>query len=511
MPRRPLVPRRRALGAAALALGVLLASCAPAPTAGPPLAVRHGGGSPGDDAPADTAGKGPDASATPPAWSDGLSRITDESAFGTCDYLTTPLPEGVHRSCLSFPPAGPLAADAEKLDAVLLSTDTADTSKPPLLLAAGADRSFDAVADAWSRGLADGLAWPVLLVEPRTQFVGDGTCEPPVEQVSDSLVADAADPRDPGVREASAAVARGCQDGVGDHQTEFGVRGQADDLAAVASALGLDEVVVGGSGAGVLSAARFAGDHPDGVRAFVAESPTSLTPTLADDLAARAEGSQMALEAWTAECRRTSCLGAAPVPAAGAALPSGPMTEARAAGLRAGRQALSGVGSADDGVTRRQFRSLADALGDGTVTPAPVTDADTRDAFAQCLARPDRPSADALAGIVPDLASRFPTFGREVGTRASLCTDWPVVSDDPLALPAIPALVLGTTGGDPLGGRDPAGTGSAALTAAGASGAVPLRYGGFGSVAVGTGRCIADGANSFLADPAAAAPTACPA
>ena len=113
--------------------------------------------------------------------------------------------------------------------------------------------------------------------------------------------------------------------------------------------------------------------------------------------------------------------------------------------------------------------------------------------------------------MTDDLGERFPTFGRSMAIRTGLCNDWPVVDAEPLTLPQIPALVLGTTGGDPLAGRDPAGTGSAALTAAGAAGAIPLRYGGFGSAAAGTGECIAEGINAFLVDPAATEPTACPA
>jgi len=493
--------------AAVLATSVA-AGCAPLPTAGPPLAVsRNGAGSGGDGTAIPTPGE------APKSWSDSLSRIPDSASFSPCPELDSPVPDGVTRECMPFDPAGQLAGHGQPLYAALLTSDSANRSKPPLVISSGPDRLFSAVVDSWARTVADGLSWPVLVVEPRTQFLGRKTCDPAVEEVSDTVAAEDDGPDSPTVRDSVAALARGCQDGTGDMQTDFDASGHADDLASLATKLGLEHMALGGTGAGASAAALFATAHPEAVAAFLADSPTPFGGKLEDTVSARAEGSQMALAAWLADCRASRCLGDTALPGGSSVDVNTEELSARdAAALRVGRDALSGVTTASPSERTDLYRILAGELtGGSSSSTVPASDANTRELFTTCLDNPERPAADALPGVLDDLGSRFPTFGREVGARAALCSDWPVVQSPDYALPAVPTLVTGTTAGDPLAGSDPAGAGSAALTAAGAASAIPLRYGGYGSVAVGTGRCIADGVQAFLDDPAKATPTACPA
>lgn len=485
----------------------LVAGCAPGPSSGPPLAVVDGRESP-------SAGDTSDAPIEPEEpenWSAELPRIGEDVNFGECRYLDSEVPSGVTRECLSFSPDGALASQGKELYAALMTSDEADRTKPPLVIASGADRSFSAVTDTWARAVADGLDWPVVVIESRTQLIGHETCQPPVDVAGDEIVAADAAPTDPEPRKTATEVARGCQDATGELALEFGARGSSGDISVVAEDLGLDSFVLGGAGSGVRAALRFATDNPDSVAALVADSPTPFGGDFGEFLSAQAEGAQMALGTWAAQCEAERCL-QGPIPPSTTPASDFEATPAGAAALRFGMSALSGVQNAVPTDRDRMFEIFADAA-DGTPPRGnvPTSDIGTRALFSDCTDFPVRAPTEERGALVEDLGNRFPTFGRAIAQRSGLCSDWSVVEAEPLALPGVQALVLGTTGGDPLAGRDPAGMGSAGITAAGAAGAVPLRYGGFGSAAAGTGTCVADGMNEFLADPSAAAPKACPA
>lgn len=486
----------------------LVSGCAPGPSSGPPLAVVDGRESDANDG---SAGPPSEPPPSPEAWSEGLSRIGENARFGECRYLDSEVPADVTRECLSFSPGDALASEGKELYAALLTSPEADRAKPPLVIASGADRSFSAVVDTWARALADGLSWPVVVIESRTQLIGHDTCQPPVDVAGDELVAADAAPTDPEPRRTATEVARGCQDATGELALEFGARGSSGDIDIVAERLGLDTFVLGGAGSGIRSALRYASDNPDSVAAIVADSPAGFGEDLTEQVSAQAEGAQLALASWAGQCEANDCL-SAPVPASTTPFELFESSPAGAAALRYGASALSGVQNSVPNDRDRMFELFA-AAADGNPPrgTVPTSDIVTRELFSTCTDFPVRASTEDRSALIDDLGNRFPTFGRSMAIRTGLCNDWPVVEAEPLKLPQVPALVLGTTGGDPLAGRDPAGTGSAALTAAGAVGAIPLRYGGFGSAAVGTGTCISDGINEFLVDPAAAAPTACPA
>ena len=485
----------------------LAAGCAPGPTSGPPLPVVDGRGS-------DASGEATESSQEPPApdeWSKGLSRIAEDARFGECRYLESEPPADVTRECLPFSPGGALASEGKELYAALVTSPEADRTKPPLVIASGADRSFSAVVDTWARALSDGLSWPVIVIESRTQLLGHETCEPPVDVGGDELVAADALPTDPEPRRTATEVARGCQDATGELALEFGARGSAGDIEIVAEQLGLESFVLGGAGAGIRPALRYASENPDSVAAMVTDSPTNFGGDLTEQVTAQAEGAQMALGSWAGQCEATDCL-STPVPSSTTSFDDFESSPAGAAALRFGASALSGVQNSVPSDRTRMFELFAEAAnGNPPRGTVPTSDIGTREFFSTCTDFPERASTEERGAMIDDLGDRFPTFGRSMAIRSGLCNDWSVVEAEPISLPQIPALVLGTTGGDPLAGRDPAGTGSAALTGAGASGAIPLRYGGFGSAAAGTGACIADGINEFLGDPATAAPTACPA
>lgn len=492
-----------ALGLAA----ALAAGCAPGPSAGPPLAVVDGRESAPGDNPAETPTEPP----APEDWTDKLSRIGDDVQFDECRYLESEVPSDVTRECLSFSPGGSLASEGKELYAALLTSPDADRSKPPLVVASSADRSFSAVTDTWARSLADGLDWPVVVIESRTQLIGHETCQPAVDIAGDELVSADAPPTDPGPRTTATEVARGCQDATGELALEFGARGSAADIDVVARQLELETFVLGGAGAGVRTALRFASDHPESVAALVADSPTTFGGDLTEQITAEAEGAQMALGTWAGQCESNGCL-STPVPPSTTPASDFESSPAGAAALRFGTMALSGVQNSLPSDRDRMFEMFAAAAdGDPPRGTVPTSDIGTRELFSTCTDFPVRTPTEDRAGLIADLGERFPTFGKSIATRSGLCADWPVVEAEPVALPEVPALVLGTTGGDPLAGRDPAGIGAANITAAGAVGALPLRYGGFGSAAAGTGACIADGLNEFLADPGSSAPTACPA
>ena len=486
----------------------LAAGCAPGPSSGPPLAVVDGHESTSNDGSDESPSEPPPA---PESWSEGLSRIGEDARFGECRYLESDLPADVTRECLSFSPGGALASEGKELYAALVTSPEADRTKPPLVIASGADRSFSAVVDTWARALADGLSWPVVVIESRTQLIGHDTCQPPVDVAGDELVAADAAPTDPETRRTATEVARGCQDATGELALEFGARGSAADIDIVADRLGLENFVLGGAGSGIRPALRYAADNPDSVAAMVADSPTNFGGDLTEQVSAQAEGAQMALGSWAGQCEATDCL-SGPVPSSTTPFENFESSPAGAAALRYGASALSGVQNSEPDDRKRMFELFAGAAsGNPPRGAVPTSDIGTRELFSTCTDFPVRASTEDRGAMIDDLGERFPTFGRSMAIRTGLCNDWPVVDAEPLTLPQIPALVLGTTGGDPLAGRDPAGTGSAALTAAGAAGAIPLRYGGFGSAAAGTGACIAEGINAFLVDPAATEPTACPA
>lgn len=504
---RSRIARPRILVVIGLAVA-LAAGCAPGPSSGPPLAVVDGRESASKDG---AAGPSPAPPPEPEAWSESLSRIGEDAQFGPCRYLESDVPADVTRECLSFSPGGALSAEGKELYAALVTSPEADRTKPPLVIASGADRSFSAVVDTWARALADGLSWPVIVIESRTQLIGHDTCQPPVDVAGDELVAADARPTDPEPRRAATEVARGCQDATGELALEFGARGSAGDIDLVARRLGLESFVLGGAGAGIRPALRYASDNPDSVAAIVADSPTTFDGDLAEHVTAQAEGAQMALGSWAGQCEAADCL-SAPVPSSTTPFDDFESSPAGAAALRYGASALSGVQNSVPEDRDRMFELFA-AAADGNPPrgTVPTSDIGTRELFSTCTDFPIRTPAEEQGTMIDELGDRFPTFGRSMALRTALCDDWPVVEAAPISLPRVPALILGTTGGDPLAGRDPAGTGSADVTAAGAAGAIPLRYGGFGSAAAGTGRCIADGINEFLADPSAAAPTACPA
>lgn len=507
------MPRASWQSRAARVVGVLgisaalAAACAPAPNSGPPLAVVDGreSDSSGD---ATQPQKEP---AEPEDWSAELPRISEDVKLGECRYLDSDVPSGVTRECLSFSPGGSLASQGKELYAALVTSEGADRTKPPLVIASGADRSFSAVTDSWARAVADGLDWPVVVIESRTQLIGQETCQPPVDVAGDDLVATDAPPTDPNARQTATEVARGCQDATGELALEFGARGSADDIDIVAKKLGVGPFVLGGAGSGARAALRYASDNPDSVAAFVVDSPTPFGDDFTEFLSAKAEGTQMALGTWAAQCEAERCL-QGPIPSSTTPASDFESTPAGAAAIRFGANALSGVQNSVPSDRDRMFDLFASAAdGDAPRGAVPTSDIGTRELFANCTDFPVRTPTEERGALVEDLGKRFPTFGRAIALRSGLCSDWPVVESEPLALPKVPALVLGTTGGDPLAGRDPAGLGSAGLTAAGVAGAVPLRFGGYGSAAAGTGACMSDGINAFLDNPAASAPKACPA
>lgn len=490
-----------AVGATVTA-AALAAGCAPVPAAGPPLAVSGSGSGSDGDVQVDP---GPDE----PAGPEELPAISPDVEFGECEYLELDPPEGVERECVSYQAGGALATVDAELFGAVISGPEAPLDSPPVVVVAGPDRDFDATVRQWTQAVEQGLDRPVVVAEPRTAFLDATHCEFGYEKPVDELAGRHADPHDGAVREATAQLTRGCQDPLGDDYLEFGATQIADDLGILLDELGLDKAVLGSSGSGVRALARFATDNPERVASLVVDSPTTIGTDYAAATAARAEGTEMALGTWLARCRAENCaedLPEAPPKSAdiGPAVPF-------ASALRISRDALSrvdgpaGEPAADriEGVWQEDARPRSPEA-----QPSPTG---IRDFYSTCTDYPERPDPDGLTAVIEDLDKRFPTYGRDIATRMLQCADWPVVEVAPIQLPQVDVLVLGSTGGDPIAGRDPAGTGTAELTGAGATNAVPLRWGGYGSTAVGHNDCISEGISGFLDDPAAAAPAACPA
>lgn len=488
---------------AVLTAAALLAGCAPVPAAGPPLAVSGSGPRlGGDNAPEPEPGDAPD-----PA--EDLPAISPDAEYEDCTYLDSTPPDGVDRQCITFYAGGALEDMDAELYAAVLSGPDAPRDRPPLVVLSGADRDFEATTTRWEAAVRHGLKRPVVVVEPRTAFLDGTHCENGYESIVDELAGIHADPNDGHTREETAALARGCQDPLGEDYLEFGSRQIAEDLLILLDELGLDKVVLGSSGSGVRALARFATDHPERIAALVVDSPTTIGTDYAALAAAQAEGTEMALGTWMAQCRAEQCVDGLPPepPRAGASAPSVPLASA----LRTSRDALSRVDRVDPAADVDRIRGLWQEDKRPTQPDRAPSPTGVPSFYATCTDFPQRPDAHALPAVIKDLSERFPTYGRDVGTRMLQCSDWPVVEAAPIALPAVDVLVLGATGGDPLAGRDPAGTGTAEFTGAGAAGAVPLRWGGYGSTAVGYNSCVSDGISAFLDDPAAAAPSACPA
>ena len=486
----------------------LMTACAPVPVAGPPLAVSGGGpnigrGSSGGDSPNNaTESRDP---------LQNLPTLDPSMEMGRCLYLESGPPMGVERDCTSFAGTGTIEDLGLELYMAVLRTDTADLSQPPIVVAAGADRSFESVTAQWSRALVNGLDHPVVVVEPRTAVMDDTTCDPEVSAVADELAGNRDESTSRETRTLTSELSRGCQDPLGDHYLEFGAQDIAADFAFALDALGLDRAIIGAAGSGIRAVTAFGTAHPERMAALVVDSPTPLSPRLDDAISLRAEGAQRALETWLAQCRSTTCIDT-PLPDSPPVIDDARASVQLAGALRTVSDELAAVYRADTEPNLEFLQPAIAALtSSGSVRgtwPARNLPAAFYDL---CSDYSVRPALDTVADVIKKMQENNPTFGADQGYRMLSCADWPVAERTTPHLPEVDALVLGSTGGDPLAGTDPAGLGAAELTNAGARNAVPLRWGGFGSTAIGRNECVAAAVNTFLQNPSAAAPSACPA
>lgn len=496
------------VAAIVVAAAVALAGCAPAPTAGPPLAVSGGGplfagGGDRDAPPSD---------AVPADPMQNLPIAQPKVELGACPYLHNTPPDGVTQRCGRYDAGQAVQKLGAALYMAVLSTDTADfSSVPPIVVSPGSDRSFEAVTAQWAAALDHGLDHPVVVVEPRTSVLDSSTCDPTVATAGDELAGTRDAPTSGQVHTETAELARGCQDPLGDNYLEFGAQDIAKDFAIALDTLGLDRAIIGASGGGIRAAVAFGTANPSRMAGLVVDSPTPIGTSLEEATTSQADGAQLALKTWLSQCRVSDCTGQ-PLPQQAPTIDDGKATVEVAGALRTMVDELAGVYGTDP-VPNAETMSTALATLDNPAAAPPRWRSRNQPGtfYGTCTDYSERPSADAVADVIQTMQNRNPTFGADLGYRMLLCADWPVGDAPAPRLPDVQAIVLGSTGGDPLAGTDPAGAGAAALTNAGLSNTVPLRWGGLGSTTIGRSDCVADAVNGFLRAPEAAVPGACPA
>ena len=298
------VPRRSA--ALAVAALTVLSACSVGPSRRPGLAVAGSVAAPVTAATAapSTRPSGPGGAgqqADPVDWQDCPSSVEPPSAEQSwelrCAEVQVPIDRSVRNSdtvpvAISQVRAASTPQDAPPLFVLLGEPGengrddvarVAETLDPALLAqysivtldVRGTGRPWDELQCLRDRTIADLLAPP--------QSVADQTSSDLVASISKDAVFD-------------------CADTAQNLITDVTTTNVADDLDAIRDALGVDTVSLFGLGWGATVGAVYVDRYPGRVRAAVLDSPSDATATAAEQIGARADALETALDAFAADC-----------------------------------------------------------------------------------------------------------------------------------------------------------------------------------------------------------------
>ncbi|MBS4100432.1 alpha/beta fold hydrolase [Tsukamurella paurometabola] len=512
--------RTRALAAAGIVVGavVAVAACAPAPAPTPDYVTDFGKGG-GAPSSADTAPKGPEwkASAKDPlAWEDCTSRVADR--YGT-------------------PPAGNATLQCATLTVGVGQSDaflklsvtrarvpgTPDTAAP-LVLVGGTEftgqRALATLAATDSPVLANR---PVVAVERRgIGSSGALTCRTPDEQ---SLLRSGGSPgqslesRVAKVGEAAQKAATTCGDAYADAVSDFTATAAADDLEKLRTTWDVPALGLLAVGDGSTTALAYAAEHPKQVARLVLDSPVRYGGTELQRAEDAARGTSATVDAFAAQCGPTCPLGADPaaavrsiIDAAGAGRLGGftdsdvrravVVTLGIGPGDRDARisrlaSALAGARSGDPSPLRALLRTADEALGTDGQFIGRCSDAVTK-------ASPDQILASARAW--------GPQYRLGAATALDLgtCSAWPTMAAPPKLTDLGVKSVVATSAADPFTARTALDTLTGQLTVVGAQPSA-VTWAGIGDGAVVRSSCVQKSLLGYLDKLDAPSTRACPA
>jgi pimeloyl-ACP methyl ester carboxylesterase len=315
--------------------------------------------------------------------------------------------------------------------------------------------------------------------------------------------------------------ASACRERSGDLLPFLSSGATVDDMDAIRSALGEEQITYLGFSYGTSLGARYADTYPDRVRAMTLDGAVDPSLTSEELTRQQALGFEAALTAFLDSCERDGCgFGGSDPHDAYEQLMSQIDAESLPAEL-AGEERLLGSGEADIGVATALYAGRAgwDILG------AALTDAATGDGAALlrlsdiytgrspggeydnsqeafyaigCVDAP-APPIDQLPALAASIADAAPNFGAATTWLGAPCSVWPVppegVPGPIVAADAPPIVVVGTT-------NDPATPLAwAQALAQQLTSATLLVHQGEGHTAYGSGNvCIDDAVDAYLVE-----------
>lgn len=449
----------------AMAVAVLLAGCAPGPSAGPHYAMNEGRGHVDhSEAPPPSGPPSIDPPKNDLSWQDCTREVLGNANINTSQTFTL--------ECAEF--KAPLDSINGAPGSVLLGAVRAKTSETPddagpLVFTTGSDIPSSIQLPVWLSGPGQEILKqrPVVAVDRRGIGRSDAIkCRETwdLRDMRDQAQNRGGDDPVESLSKILETATTNCTDTISPGDSAYNDAHAAEDLEALRSLWDVPTLALLGVGSGARIALAYAGSHPGKVARLLLDSPT------AADIAAEAaaeqqlKGEHSAFDAFAAQCVANNCpLGPDPAAAVGDLLnraQGGGLPYSRAVVADAIVTALAYPQGDGNAMVQNLASTLAAAGGgdQGALTPLVDRTNALRDSDGQfvnsCSDALDRPTPDRVRELVVAWGKQYPLFGRTSALALVNCLKWPSgAKSEPPKEMKISVLLLGGAH-DPISGSE---------------------------------------------------------
>lgn len=513
--------RTRALAAAGIAVGALVAvsACAPVPAPTPDYVTDFGkdGGAPSKAQ--DKGPSGPEwkASAKDPlTWQDCTNRLATR-------YDTPPAANATLQCASLTVRVGDSGAPLQ-LSVTRARVPGTPDGAAPLVLVGGTEFTGQRALATLAAGDSPVLANRAVVAVERRGIGSSGalSCRTPADQSvlrSGGTAGPGLDARIAKIGESAQKAATACGDVYSATIADFTAAAAADDLESLRTAWNVPALGLLAVGDGSTTALAYAAEHPKQVARLVLDSPVRYGGTELQRLEDAARGTSATVDAFTAQCGPTCALGADPAAAMRAVIDDaaagrlGPVTDSdvrRAVVVTLG----IGPGDRDARITRLATALQSARSGDAAPLRAVLRTADealgTDGQFvARCSDAVTKASPDQIAASARKWDPEF-RLGAATALELGGCSAWPTMPAPPKLTDLSVKSAVATAAADPLSARTALDTLTGQLTVVGAQPAA-ITWAGLGDGAVVRSSCVQKSLIGYLDRLDAPSTRACPA